>query len=352
MCHFGFLPDTFKTSGLKFLRFRAPEIVRSFLPSPSLYRQLDMQTNIVDNYVPRPPSPVDRRAGSVLITGRPPEGQHIAYVAPQAFHHLQHEPERGTTTVRTTVEEWGGLVITTTTKIQRLHPDVAAARPTPALGPRSIATVPNSLVVPTAEEEAAGTFMREGNLYVAVDFPSEAEPPTVLALGPDMAITDQARQALSSLPSNDVPTDAIPTAVGVTTPANTSDDISMTETPSIRTNTLDDVESISSEDSVVFTHSEEDVPPVPHPDSFGLPPDNLPAGTRFYVVYVGREVGIYWGDWYQCVEDKVLGVSGFRATKHKTFTQALVEYTRAFYGQKPGYALRIVTDSTTPSNDL
>ncbi|KAK7017005.1 hypothetical protein VNI00_018768 [Paramarasmius palmivorus] len=307
-----------------------------------------MQTTIIDEYTPRPPSPVNRREGNFLVVGRPPNGQALAYMTPQAFNCLEHEPARGTTTVRTTVEEMGGLVITTITKIQRLHPD----HPSPARsGPRGIATVANPLVAPTAQEEAAGAFYRDGNLYVAVDVPSNEDAPLVIALGPQSGLTQEALAAANTLAGHAA---LVSNPIVTATPAQDATLAVQEATPAQTATEMDDVESLSSEASVTFSDESDNngvpgVPNIPHPDSFHAPAD-VPAGTRFYVVYVGREVGIFWGDWYEEVEHKVLGVSGFRATKHQTFTQAQMEYTRAYFNQKPGYDLRVVSDVTpTPA---
>ncbi|ESK83049.1 hypothetical protein Moror_5397 [Moniliophthora roreri MCA 2997] len=85
---------------------------------------------------------------------------------------------------------------------------------------------------------------------------------------------------------------------------------------------------------------------IPHPNSFEAPV-NISPGMHYYIVYVGINNTRFR---YEEVENKVLGVSGHRATKHQTFSQALVEYTWAFYGQKPGYGLHIVSDIPVVSN--
>ncbi|KAK7021036.1 hypothetical protein VNI00_017568 [Paramarasmius palmivorus] len=325
-----------------------------------------MQTQFVD--IPRLPSPVDRREGSYLIAGQPQGDDRLAYVVPQCFNYAEHHPERGQTLVRTTVEEYGGLVVTVTTKIQRLHPDNRRPqRP----GPSVIATVPEGLVVPTPEEEQRGHFYRHGNMYVALDMPSDREPPQVV--GVSLGNTSNASTALhdgsqdafadtsslssewdaSSLSDGSIPlTDNTnDTATATASVTNTGITVPPVVLPAvIPNNTTATVSGSSADTNNSYTPGIAPLAPVPaapptipSPNTIE-PPAEVPEGTRFYVVYVGREVGIYWGDWYEVCERLVKGVSGHRATKHSTFSQALVEYTRAYYNQKPGYTLRIATD--------
>ncbi|KAK7028202.1 hypothetical protein VNI00_014892 [Paramarasmius palmivorus] len=68
----------------------------------------------------RPPSPIDRREGSFLIgEGQPQQ-------IPRTYTYTEHEPGRGITTVKMTMEEYDGLVVTNITKVQRKHPDAVA----------------------------------------------------------------------------------------------------------------------------------------------------------------------------------------------------------------------------------
>ncbi|KAK7016795.1 hypothetical protein VNI00_018804 [Paramarasmius palmivorus] len=76
-------------------------------------------SNDPDSYTARPPSPIDRREGSIVIGG----GNNV-HSNPRTYTYTQHEPGRGVTIVKTTTEEHAGLVITNITKIQRRHPDV------------------------------------------------------------------------------------------------------------------------------------------------------------------------------------------------------------------------------------
>ncbi|KAK7024193.1 hypothetical protein VNI00_016501 [Paramarasmius palmivorus] len=284
---------------------------------------------------------------------------------PYLFNYMEHEPERGTTTIRSTVEEYQGLVVTTTVKIQRVHPE----RFQPRHVSSAFATVPNAMVEPTPEEASRGHFYRDGNLYVAIDVPDDQVPPSVVGVTfgqDDQLQTGYATAQLPPQTEAGIQVDSTSLEGTVHADAANEDTASSVPTDDASLGTDWDDSSISSIESVVLEdHTGPSTqatvagqPPhpatIPAPESF-QPPTEAPVGTRFYVIYVGQEVGIFWGNWYLVGEHKVLGVSGHRASMHKTFTQALVEYTRAYYGQKPGYSLRVATDpmpgtSTAPFN--
>jgi hypothetical protein len=270
-------------------------------------------------------------------------------------------------------------VVTVTTKIQRIHPEV----PRPQRNGHSvIATVPNGVVAPTPEEEERGQFYRDGNMYVALDVPEGTEAPPVVGITLGNRSTQS--QAISSLSltrpalHDDGGEDALADTSSLSSEwdaSSLSDTMQLTEPGSDITTTGESgignaatpiatiLSAVSS--SAPVTNVDTAPPPVPTLPTIPAPntiepPTEVPEGTRFYVVYVGREVGIYWGDWYvrtalflvysdishryEVCDHLVKGVSGHRATKHSTFSQALVEYTRAYYNQKPGYSLRIATE--------
>ncbi|KAK7032453.1 hypothetical protein VNI00_013011 [Paramarasmius palmivorus] len=272
------------------------------------------------------------------------------------------------------MEEVPGLVITTTTTIHRVHPDYPRpARP----GPRSVSTVPDSMIIPTEEEEARGYCNRNGNLYLVVppttdnqanrevNVPSST-PPDANDSGvqverstspPDFSDDDEGYDVgsmsdsistVDSLPSTEPAPTVAPSVTATATPDVVPTVPATIPAPPVASSATPAAPAtvpaaVASASNATIGHAQTSPPP---PSSFTAPA-SVPEGTRFYVVYVGRQLGIFWGDWYQEVQRLVHGVSGHRSTKHQTFEQALVEYTRAYYGGKPGYQLRIVTDHST-----
>ncbi|KAK7024163.1 hypothetical protein VNI00_016541 [Paramarasmius palmivorus] len=298
-------------------------------------------------YPLRPASPLDRREGTYVICE--PGLQGMAYLVPHVYNSTEHDPEQGITTIRTTMEEVPGLVITTTTTVHRVHPDYPRpARP----GPRSVSTVPDSMIVPTEEEEARGYCNRNGNLYLVVppanNGSNQAEVVNATVTASDVVVERSVSPPLSDGDDEDDDYDVGSISDTISTVSSTS----LAETPVAPASTQS-IPAPTATSSTPVASSQPVVAPagtIPHPSTFQAPA-NVPEGTRYYVVYVGRQLGLFWGDWYQEVKHLVHGVSGHRSTKHNTFEQALVEYTRAFYGQKPGYELRVVGDvPATTSN--
>ncbi|KAL0562862.1 hypothetical protein V5O48_019215, partial [Marasmius crinis-equi] len=113
----------------------------------------------------RPPSPVNRETGSFFVGYQALPGG--PFEVPKVFSSCRTDSDRGTTFIKTAVEHVNGWVITTTTKLQRIHPDNWDAYlasvdcesdsdgfPTPAGSPQAVATqLPLGGTIPESPED-------------------------------------------------------------------------------------------------------------------------------------------------------------------------------------------------------
>ncbi|KAL0577481.1 hypothetical protein V5O48_004505 [Marasmius crinis-equi] len=80
---------------------------------------------------------------------------------------------------------------------------------------------------------------------------------------------------------------------------------------------------------------------VPLPTSFARP-ENEAEIKRFYIVCVGKEVGIFTGDYEDTVSPLVKGVPNNRAEGYSKFDDAVYQYARAYQGLRRGWQIRVV----------
>ncbi|KAK7017023.1 hypothetical protein VNI00_018750 [Paramarasmius palmivorus] len=117
-------------------------------------------SNDPDSYTARPPSPIDRREGSIVIGG----GNNV-HSNPRTYTYTQHEPGRGVTIVKTTTEEHAGLVITNITKIQRRHPDVTpVAEPPRSSSPQARLDSSHAVVISDDSSDDETSIPHPGSL--------------------------------------------------------------------------------------------------------------------------------------------------------------------------------------------
>ncbi|KAK7019224.1 hypothetical protein VNI00_018124 [Paramarasmius palmivorus] len=79
---------------------------------------------------------------------------------------------------------------------------------------------------------------------------------------------------------------------------------------------------------------------IPHPDSLHQRP-GTELQTKFYVVFRGLEVGIYY-DWHTEAQGLVVGVPHNCYHLYHSWQQAHYAYTEAYYNRLPGKHLRLV----------
>ncbi|KAL0564217.1 hypothetical protein V5O48_017833, partial [Marasmius crinis-equi] len=80
---------------------------------------------------------------------------------------------------------------------------------------------------------------------------------------------------------------------------------------------------------------------VPLPTSF-VRPANESLIRRYYVVYVGKEVGIFTGEFDTTVAPLVRGVHGNKVEGFSTFDDAVYQYARAYQELRPLWPIRVV----------
>ncbi|KAL0568514.1 hypothetical protein V5O48_013471 [Marasmius crinis-equi] len=80
---------------------------------------------------------------------------------------------------------------------------------------------------------------------------------------------------------------------------------------------------------------------VPLPTSF-VRPDNEAQIRRYYVVYVGKEVGVFTGEFEATVAPLVKGIRHNKVEGFSTFDDAVYQYTRAYQGLRLGCPVRVV----------
>ncbi|KAL0578040.1 hypothetical protein V5O48_003945 [Marasmius crinis-equi] len=104
--------------------------------------------------------------------------------------------------------------------------------------------------------------------------------------------------------------------------------------------------------SLTVTKPQEDVPAGPPPPplpTYHIPvptlffrPDNEASIKRYYVVYTGKEVGIFTGEFDAVVGPLVRGIPHNRVEGFSTWDDALYQYTRAYQELRPGCAISVV----------
>ncbi|KAK7025937.1 hypothetical protein VNI00_015852 [Paramarasmius palmivorus] len=80
---------------------------------------------------------------------------------------------------------------------------------------------------------------------------------------------------------------------------------------------------------------------IPHPSELQLRPGMERHQGKFYTIFRGREVGIFY-DPITEVQPRVNGVPNCFSKGYKTWEEAVSEYARAYGGLKPGYELAAI----------
>ncbi|KAK7017491.1 hypothetical protein VNI00_018620 [Paramarasmius palmivorus] len=78
---------------------------------------------------------------------------------------------------------------------------------------------------------------------------------------------------------------------------------------------------------------------IPHPRD--LQPRDVHHRGKFYTIFRGREVGIFY-DVFTEVRPRVEGVPHSLSKSYKTWEEALMEYTRAYTGEKRGWEIAVI----------
>ncbi|KAL0563332.1 hypothetical protein V5O48_018738, partial [Marasmius crinis-equi] len=233
-----------------------------------------------------------------------------------------------TTIVKTTVEQHRGWVITTITKLQRVHPDTWAEH----LASAEAKLASDGFATPGGTPQAVLTQLPlGGNLDDATG--SVTSHLTGVSIG--ISLTDH----LGSEP--DVSDTLSAFGSGTSGEAGDPEDL-----------------------PAASTHTATDTPPlVPNsatPNLFNGVPDptairrpvNAAGGSKFYVVFVGRQVGIVQDDW-PLVRRLVDGVSGGTQQCYKNFDSALLDYYHAWKGVHPnGWVPKYVPAATESRDEL
>ncbi|KAK7015548.1 hypothetical protein VNI00_019082 [Paramarasmius palmivorus] len=105
-------------------------------------------------------------------------------------------------------------------------------------------------------------------------------------------------------------------------------------------------------ESVTSNHAAPSVaslPGVPHPSELQLRP-GMQYHTKFYVVFRGREVGIFY-NWKHEARHVVEGVPHNCHRVYSTWDEALKKYAEAYYGEFPDHELAIINPENTSSDD-
>ncbi|KAK7023435.1 hypothetical protein VNI00_016741 [Paramarasmius palmivorus] len=102
--------------------------------------------------------------------------------APKTYNLTQHDPDRGITISRTTIEEENGWVVTHTVAIHRRHPDVDVAHISRGTSPGLTAPEASSVVSQETHHEASGTLKESvpqasDNSFASHVFSSLTTPP-------------------------------------------------------------------------------------------------------------------------------------------------------------------------------
>ncbi|KAL0563563.1 hypothetical protein V5O48_018502 [Marasmius crinis-equi] len=209
------------------------------------------------------------------------------FEVPQLFSSCQTDVDRGTTTVKTTVEQRNGWVVTTTTKIQRIHPDcwadhLAQAQrevdsefpSTPRITPCTVLT--QLPVGGNVEPTRYVTSHNTGDSVNTDPSVSSEHPPN------DFASTIDTDDLASVLGHSDVPDSSVNFPAGNSPLASNSAAANL------------------------FNG-------VVNPSAIRRPV-HVDAASKFYVVFVGRQVGIVRDNW-ALVQRLISGVSGRMSTK-------------------------------------
>ncbi|KAK7051679.1 hypothetical protein VNI00_004658 [Paramarasmius palmivorus] len=80
---------------------------------------------------------------------------------------------------------------------------------------------------------------------------------------------------------------------------------------------------------------------IPHPSELELRPGMERHQGKFYTIFRGCEVGIFY-DAISEVVPRVSGVPNCLSKGYKMWEEALAEYTRAYSGAKPGWELATI----------
>ncbi|KAK7017060.1 hypothetical protein VNI00_018713 [Paramarasmius palmivorus] len=137
-------------------------------------------------------SKVDRRQGTHILPSNPYRANvpvDRPGTAPDTYTFTQHNPDKGITIARTTVEEVDGWVVTTTTVIQRRHPDVQVSRVSRGTSPGVAAptsNVGNGLVetsTSTAPTDQRGSLREAPDIFMS-DISSAILSNTVAGVAP------------------------------------------------------------------------------------------------------------------------------------------------------------------------
>ncbi|KAL0567233.1 hypothetical protein V5O48_014765 [Marasmius crinis-equi] len=247
---------------------------------------------------------------------------------PKVFSSCRTDVDRATTFVKTAVEHHRGWVITTTTKVQRIHPDrweehLAAAEEclldassTPAQTPQAVLTqLPLGGLVEQAP--ASVTSHPTGGFFTSIS---------------DDRATDIHLSDASTFDFTDL------SDVGGNGEGETGDG----DGPPIATG----ANSFASSSVMAnLFHG------VPHPTLLRRPVDDS-TSIKYYVVFVGRQVGIVRDDW-PLVRRLVDGVSGGAQQRYNSYDKALLNYYRAWKGTHPnGWTPKHVPAATETRDEL
>ncbi|KAL0572901.1 hypothetical protein V5O48_009070 [Marasmius crinis-equi] len=80
---------------------------------------------------------------------------------------------------------------------------------------------------------------------------------------------------------------------------------------------------------------------VPLPTSF-VRPENEDDIKRFHVIFAGKQVGIFPGEWEDVVAPLVKGVPNNRTEGYGSFDDAVYQYARAYQGKRKGWRVRVI----------
>ncbi|KAL0572953.1 hypothetical protein V5O48_009008 [Marasmius crinis-equi] len=282
----------------------------------------------------RPPSPVNRETGSFfenypLLTIGPAE-------APKVFSSCRTDIDRGTTMIKTTVEHHQGWVITTTTKLQRVHPDCwkdfleNAARQQGAEG-----------FTPKGTPVALSAALPVGGILDASADPSVVSHTT--GNSTDLSLTDDLASELGS-------------ELDVLSVVSTSGYNRTADDPPVASGTSPIVSNASpaaSRSSPVASSAAAAnlFNGVVDPSLIRRPVDHTTA-TKYYIVFVGQQIRIVRDDW-PLVRRLVNGVSGGTQQGYKNFDKALLDYYCAWKGTHPnGWTLKHVPDVQETREEL
>ncbi|KAL0569216.1 hypothetical protein V5O48_012753 [Marasmius crinis-equi] len=272
----------------------------------------------------RPPSPVNRETGSYF------EGYPVLSTSPvdtpKLFSSCRTDVDRGTTIIKTTVEHHRGWVITTTTKLQRVHPDTWAeylATAEAELASEGFTTPGGTPQAVLTQLPLGGTLGDPADSVTSHATDDSIDIPLTDHLGSEPDVSDTL-SAFSSETSGEVGDPEDPPTDSTHAAASTRPLIPNSATPNLFNG-------------------------VPDPIAIRRPVDAA-GGKKFYVVFVGRQVGIVQDDWplVRCLVD---GVSGGTQQRYKNFDTALLDYYRAWKGVHPNRWVPKYVPTATESRD-